>query len=69
MTRKISASRQSVVQQQDHEGPEGIIACLKYVQNDVRTLSPMGAHLLAMAIKQLIEDTNSSESLEDQDLD
>jgi len=34
-----------------------VIAYLEYVRTDVRALSPIGAHLLDMTIKQLIEDT------------
>lgn len=64
MARKTSTSQCRVVEVQN---PEWIIAYLEYVRDDLRMLSPMGAHLLDMAIKQVIEDTNSSESLEDQD--
>ena len=42
-----------------------IIAYLEYVRHDVRALSPLGAHLLAMAIQQVVEDVEFSKAPED----
>lgn len=41
-----------------------IVAYLEYVRSDVGTLSPLGAHLLGMAIQQLVEDTGLSKEPE-----
>jgi hypothetical protein len=59
MNKKVSVGQSTPVSVQSSNL---VIAYLEYVRSDVRALSPMGAHLLDMTIKQLIEDTSAARS-------